>query len=363
MRSPATRRFTTSSRVRAAPVVGLSAGECRKRAALTSISVELRAGARQPDRGDAVLVTGATGRLGPHLLAAWRAADPRPLVALVRAPDAARSIDGVEVVRGDLTAPALGLSHATWARIGTIVHAGAAMSLAGGWAEHAPVNVGGTAELVGIARARDLALVHVSTLSVFASTDRAAGRHDRYAVPSGVAYGGYAQTKIAAEAIVDLHPRTKTARLGLLVGAPRDRDQLAMTLRALTKLGAVPALGDALRIDLTPVRFAADAIVALALHGEDRDVIHVASPRPASYAALVAPLKLPAIAPAAWAARARAAFADPDIAMAYLSLGVALGLGDRARAFDLFLATGADFAPDAPAPDVDLDALVHEVLA
>ncbi|MEO7736410.1 MAG: hypothetical protein ABIY55_35960, partial [Kofleriaceae bacterium] len=47
------------------------------------------------------------------------------------------------------------------------------------------------------------------------------------------------------------------------------------------------------------------------------------------------------LAPQAWAERARAQLADPDVAMAYLALGRAYGHVDPV--FDLFLATGAEF--------------------
>ena len=45
----------------------------------------------------------------------------------------------------------------------------------------------------------------------------------------------------------------------------------------------------------------------------------------------------------AWAERARARLADPDIAMAYVSLGRVHTPGPRLAPYDLFLATGADF--------------------
>jgi hypothetical protein len=82
-----------------------------------------------------------------------------------------------------------------------------------------------------------------------------------------------------------------------------------------------------------------------------------------AFAELVAPLALPAIDPARWIALARGQFANRDVAMAYLALGRALGLGDRMRPFDLFLATGADFGVEhtlarIPWPGLDLAALV-----
>jgi thioester reductase-like protein len=374
-------------RARAAPPPeSLTAVECERRGLAARRPAERvrRAGGAR----DCVLITGATGTLGRALVRAWRARDPRPLVVLVRAADdaAARrrfsehagtgehagdaagdaAQGGLEVLRGDLARPGLGLPPDAWralaGRVAAVVHAGAHVELSAGWDAHAAANVGGTAEIARLARAGgDVAWHHVSTLSVFVGTDRQAGRHAEDAVPHAEARarGGYAQTKLAAEAIARAArgraAPTTIARLGLLVGpAPRAGEQLAMTLRGLARLGAVPAGGAELRVDLTPLPYAAVAVAALALRAEAvrADAVHhVAGAGSASLPALAAALRdagaeLAELSPGAWADRARARLADPDIAMAYVSLGrVHAAPADRARLapFDLFLATGADF--------------------
>jgi hypothetical protein len=127
-----------------------------------------------------------------------------------------------------------------------------------------------------------------------------------------------------------------------------------MTLRGLARLGAAPSGGADLCVDLTPLPYAAAAVAALAHHAEAARadaVHHVAGAGSASLPQLVAALRdagasLAELPPAAWADRARARLADPDVAMAYVSLGrVHAAPEDRARLapFDLFLATGADF--------------------
>ncbi|HEY0193225.1 MAG TPA: SDR family oxidoreductase, partial [Kofleriaceae bacterium] len=323
-----------------------------------------RGAAAVPCEG-AVLVTGAAGQLGRALIAAWRAAQPgRPIIALVRAPDreaARRRLgpigDQVEVICGDVARPELGVDdwRAVAARTSTIVHAAAHLELGAGWDAHAAANVDGTAEVARLAAAHGLAWHHVSTLSVFVSTDRPAGVHREAALPDGaaVAHGGYAQTKLAAEAIARAAGAATIFRLGLLVAAsPRPGDQLAMTVRGLARLGAVPDDLGARRFDVTPLDHAAAAIVALvgarstpstaiAASAAASVVHHLASPTGASFAELVAAIRaagapLAELSADAWAARARDRLADPDIAMAYLSLR-----GDPA--YDLFLATGAEF--------------------
>jgi hypothetical protein len=124
------------------------------------------------------------------------------------------------------------------------------------------------------------------------------------------------------------------------------------------------------------VAHAATAIAILALAAERGgldDVHHVASPVGSTLGDLADALRstgcvLVEVPPDAWADRARALIADPDVAMAYLSLARVHGEHGRSRGFDLFQATGADFAVErtaqligAPRP-VDLGALVAAAL-
>lgn len=349
-------------------LAALAARHERDRAELAT-APPIPAARKGPAGAGLVLVTGATGRLGSAILRAWRAHDPRPIVALVRAPDAAAArkrlpIDdaSIEVICGDLARPYFGLGRDVWYglahRVSAVVHAAAHIELAAGWDAHAAANVGGTAEVARFVATRArIAWHYVSTLSVFVGTDHQAGVHRESSVPvpGAIAYGGYAQTKIAAEAIARssrgrLAPTT-ILRLGLLVGdSLRADDQLAMMLRGLARLGAVPAGAGQLCLDVTPVGHAARAMVALATHAEWAkldDTHHVASARGVTFGQLVAGLRgggvaLVELSPAAWVERARTRLVDPDIAMAYLSLGRVLG-GVAPPSFDLFLATGAEF--------------------
>ncbi|MEJ7599262.1 MAG: AMP-binding protein [Kofleriaceae bacterium] len=346
--------------LRARPISGLSCSGPR-----LVLPLELdRARPAAPGAGGVVLVTGATGRFGPHLLRALRARDPRRIVALVRAPDEAAArlrlgalADEVEVLCGDVGADLLGLRSPRWCRLvedtTAIVHAAAKLELGGDWDAHADANVGGTAEIARMVAAKpEIAWHHISTLSVFVQTDRAEGRHATTAVPSRDArvFGGYAQTKVAAEAIARAHGASTILRLGLLVDdSSHTLDQLGMTLRGLAKLGQVPAGASALRLDVTLIEHAAAATVALALHGAAPAIHHIASAGVA-FGELVRAVRVHAapleeVSPATFVETALARLADPEIAMAYLALGRLHG-GDRMRPFDLFLATGADFATE-----------------
>lgn len=310
-----------------------------------------------PPPGSRILITGASGLLGAHLGRAWPEA-----LALVRNPDTAPP--GLEVVVGDLARAWLGLAPDGWARlvreVGTIIHAGARIALPLDWQAHAATNVDGTAWIARLAAESGAAWHHVSTLSVFVGTDRAAHRCARTDLPDPAAhaFGGYAQTKIAAEAVARASG-ARIYRLGLLVeDALREGTQLGMIARGLAKLGAAPAGDPQLAFDVTPVTHAARAIVAAveARHDAHAFAAHHIAGRHATLADLAG--ALPTIPAPTWAERARPRLADPEIAMAYLSLARLHGdaaLCTRARPFDLFLATGADF--DAPPLAVDLAAL------
>ena len=307
---------------------------------LTVAECEARGRAMLPTRGagptgDAILITGGYGFLAGHLIDSLTRRG-RVVIALVR--EVVSSIGTGQVI-GDITHPRLGLDDETFAmvhaKVGTVIHCAATIQLGGNWNAHAAANVRGTAEVARFAG--DRPWHHISTLSVFVNTDRRHGRHEEQQTPSpdALVYGGYAQTKVAAEAIARASG-VSIYRLGLLVGNPLD--QRDRTLRALAKLGAVPAGFLDRRYDETPVAYAANAIAALVERGDQR-TYHIAASRST---ALRDVIDLPELPHAVWLERARARIGDRDIAMA---IGAFSGRPD----LDLFLATDADFAVERTA--------------
>ena len=295
---------------------------------------------RPCSEGGAVLITGAAGFLGRALIAAWRQHHPgQHIIGLVRGEIWRRGsgrgdieIDqlGIEIVRADIAA----IPDELHARVATVVHCAATIQLGGDWDAHEHANVRGTAEVARFAAG--MPWHHVSTLSVFVNTDHGRGRHRPGDLPRGVAYGGYAQTKIAAEAIARASGAS-IYRLGLLVGGPDDdagrSDQLAMTMRALAKLGAAPAGFRDERYDATPVAFAADAIARLAANGGT----HHVSAGSVRFGDVLERMTIDEVPYDMWLERARAAGDDPDVAMA-------IGAFSRRPELDLFLATHAEFS-------------------
>lgn len=192
---------------------------------------------------DSLLLTGATGFLGMELIARWLEEDDGPDVFVaVRARDdagARERVDGLltclyekpppgadrlRPVRGDVTAPGLGLSARDRALITgsveRVVHCAASVSFTLPVEDARAINVGGTGNVLSLAReiANLERLVHVSTayvagrsLGVFRETDLL---HD------AAFRNTYEQTKHEAERLVAASPDLPlvTVRPSIVVG-------------------------------------------------------------------------------------------------------------------------------------------------
>ncbi|MGW7434604.1 amino acid adenylation domain-containing protein [Streptomyces sp. NPDC054849] len=277
------------------------------------------------DPNDAVLLTGATGYVGAHVLAELLDRTTGPVLCLVRAADtdAARrrlaaalrrhglrgdaSDPRIVPVPGDLSRPGLGLdaTHQEQVlRAKTLLHLGAEVHHVSGFHHLAAPNVGGTAELLRIcAQGRPARLHHVSTLGVF--RDGPGGTRPRTITEATSAAGerhprgrGYAAAKWAAEHLVaQALERGADARIyrlgragGSTTGAISEDDFLSRLLVTSTTLGCHPD-DPRLATDALPVDTMARALVALALaDGAPGTVHHLHHPRRTPLAELIAVL-------------------------------------------------------------------------
>jgi nonribosomal peptide synthetase MxcG len=259
--------------------------------------------------GRSILLTGATGFVGAHLLQQLLTRSDAPIVCLVRADDAdharerlahalsTQGLTGVSLARVeslacDLASPRLGLSDDVYARLtrelGSIYHCAANVSLTRGYASVRRENVSATLELVKLACAvQPKALHYVSTLAV------APPAHDAPTVPEQLfdahrgLRDGYTQSKWVSEQLVaEAHARGLPGaiyRLARVVGALDsgfvNRDDIVFRLlRAGIPRGLVPALP--VREIWTPVDYVARTIVSLAARAQTGGVYHVAAAPP-----------------------------------------------------------------------------------
>ncbi|HEV8381046.1 MAG TPA: NAD-dependent epimerase/dehydratase family protein [Gemmatimonadales bacterium] len=195
-----------------------------------------------------VLVTGAAGLVGTHVLDALRARGERPR-ALVR--EHARAVVesfGAEAVVGDVT------DAITWQRatqgVRAIVHAAALVASHDSFAEFTRVNVGGTRLAIEAARRSGARLIHVSTVAVYGRAAvyqaGAQGVSEDYPFQPLPPSDFYARSKRAAEQLV----QQEAARGGLSAIAIRpnviygERD-LLFTRRLIANLGRgfLPQIG------------------------------------------------------------------------------------------------------------------------
>jgi thioester reductase-like protein len=276
----------------------------------------------QPDpEPDRVLLTGATGFVGAFLLDELLASTDAEVYCLVRCagqPDGAERVrqavlrylpwrpdaaDRVRIVPGDLARRRLGLSEAEFARlaeeVGAVYHAGAVVDFVHTFDQLAPANIGGTAEILGLAGlGRPKSVHHVSTYGIWGlpvpGRDRITETDD--ISTAGRLVTGYVQTKWGAEHLAVRSQQrqlpVRTFRLGRVLGDSRTGVCLTThftcrVIKGCVQLGLAPDLGD-LEIEMTPVDYVARALVHIARSGAEGTVFHLINPVKMRFSHLVA---------------------------------------------------------------------------
>jgi amino acid adenylation domain-containing protein/thioester reductase-like protein len=314
-----------------------------------------------------VLLTGATGFLGAHLLSELTAATGARVHCLVRAPDAAAALGRIEQaaaryelpappagrvvpLAGDLTAPRLGLSDAAFrdlARTVDIVyHVGARVNFIYPYQGLRAANVEGTREVIRLAGLdRGIPVHFVSTTAVLAGLGMAGTRTVTEQTPLAhpeLLRMGYVETKYVAE---ELLRAAGAAGLPVAVYRPLDivgsqrtgawstSTEMCALIRFIADTGLAPD------IDLPLDFVAADTCAAAIRHisvteGAPGRTYHLASPASAPLSDLVGKLRergyrIEAIGFGDWVRElARQSARDPSHPMAaFLPLFVNRGAG------------------------------------
>lgn len=148
------------------------------------LPAELVCGVSRPEPSGRVLVTGATGFLGGHIVLELLRTSAQQVLCLVRGGGGQRRLlealaahagwrstwrERVQVIEGDLSLPGLGLSSAAKEELeggfDAVFHAGAMVNWVYPYAALAPSNVGGTLALLRLASQKATPFVYISTMA------------------------------------------------------------------------------------------------------------------------------------------------------------------------------------------------------
>lgn len=303
---------------RAPAVVGYRATELSRDAELDASLRHMIARRKTNYASDprTILLSGATGFFGSHLLAELLLTTDASIVCLARAKDNesahARVIAALSRLHIDLNPARLaritafcgdvgqsnfGLSDPDWSRLAnsvdSVYHSAATVSIVESYERLKRSNLDGSREMLRFCcEGRAKRLHYVSTLSVFVASDceNSVLRESDTLPEDGMLYGGYAASKWAAEKLLtnardagfsDLY----IYRLGLLTANSRTgeapcNDQFAYFLRMLALLRTSPKMeGEMPAIDVTPVDFAAKALCRISVRASNvlARVFHIAN--------------------------------------------------------------------------------------
>ena len=246
-----------------------------------------------------VLVTGATGFLGAHLVEAL-VARGRDVVALVRGPDDAAASTRLTAAlarwgvapRARAIAGDLADLHVDLTGIDAIVHAGAVVSWLASYATLRPANVLGTHALLAAAARADIPVHFVSTISTTAGDEDATLPFDAALAATPYALSKWLAEHLARAAGATIHrPAMISGHSRRGLGNPDDF--VHRYLAGCLELGIAIDEPHAI-LDTTPVDFVADAIAEL-VHAGARGTFQLANPTSASYTDLARALGVPAV--------------------------------------------------------------------
>ncbi|CEE91237.1 Putative non-ribosomal peptide synthetase (fragment) [Xenorhabdus nematophila str. Anatoliense] len=242
---------------------------------------------------DTVLLTGATGYLGLHLLEQLLKQTSARIICLCRASDeehardriragftnyqinVGHGLDRVDFVIGDLGQPRFGLLPETWAQLAehvdVIYHNGALVNFTYPYSALKSINVDGTRTALELACTSRLKHFHyVSSVNALFATEspRPYMEDDRAMSESVRDPSGYSGSKWVSEGIINIARKrgvpVSIYRPGLILGhtrtgAAQGNDYLIASLKGYLAMGFYP--DHALLLDITPVDYVAASLV------------------------------------------------------------------------------------------------------
>lgn len=285
-----------------------------------------------------VLLTGATGSLGAHLLHALlqlpgvekvyclnRGADPQARTRdSLEARGLGSSLDRVESFSADLTRPDFGLDPESLRGVNLVLH--------NAWSVNFNMGVASfDGQLHGLRNLLDFSF-KVGSRCFFVSSVSAAVRSGAVVPEAPLKHltdaqeMGYARSKLVGERLC-LHAReagldARALRVGQIVGDTRlgqwnATEAIPLMIRSAVTIGALPALDDTLT--WLPIDVVAQTIADVCQVAPPHDVYHVVNPRSFHWSRDLLPmltgagLKFEAVTPQAWLQRLAGSDPDPSV--------------------------------------------------
>lgn len=257
-----------------------------------------------------VLLTGATGYLGSHILRELTRHKIK-VTCLVRDPQKLRSIlkyyfpyeshtFRFSTVKGDIESDMLGLDEKTYAelcsRIDTVIHTAANVHHTGHYEDFERTNVHGTENIITFCEKSGAVLHHTSTASVSGAgtvsqkNPQTVFTEDILDIGQNFEQNVYIHSKYKAEEKVLLARqnglKASIYRIGNLTWRfsdgvfqkNSDDNGFISRCRGLVKAGVFCSELDVFPVDFTPVDLCADAYVRLVLSGETNNIYHMINP-------------------------------------------------------------------------------------
>ncbi|RAL12493.1 acetyl-CoA synthetase-like protein [Aspergillus homomorphus CBS 101889] len=309
------------------------------------------------ETGEHVIVTGATGSLGAHIIAQLaKRDDVRTIFCLVRASSRYTALKRVRqslraralsselgplaehkiiALPSDLSIPTLGLDEATYAQltqsVTTVMHCAWSVNFNWSLESFEASCIAGTRHLLDLClNVRSSNPARFSFCSSVSTVARTPGNWVPETLPESLSYAqgmGYAQSKLVTEHVVNRAARVtgmtaRVLRSGQIIadtvhGIWNATEAIPMMFQTAETIGALPQLDDLL--SWTPVDVLAASVIDLTLAPVANDVLNVTNPNLNHWGKDLLPLlrqaglRFETLSPREWVRRLQQSSRDPDV--------------------------------------------------
>jgi len=261
---------------------------------------------------EGILLTGATGFLGIHILKELYLTTSGTIYCLIRGRDSRRRLietlkfyfpelsptrvlERVIAIKGDITDPNLGLSpedyHMLSSKVKLVIHCASLVKHLGNYSEFEKINVQGTEHIISFCRRSHAPLCYISTVSVsgnymYQGSEKKSFSEEDFYIGQDLSLNVYIRSKFEAEYLIQKARESGLNaiifRVGLLTGRFADgqfqinidENAYYRRLRSIFALKCLPEHTFEEDIELTPVDLCARALVTILNSKEKKQPVY-----------------------------------------------------------------------------------------